>query len=216
MTPEVIQQLREKGVPARLAKSVNMTHSLARMGMLDLDSVMKAMDTQTAGEGKDWINTGFSPEMIRSVTLDRKVSPLFRRFKMPTNPYKFPVLGGPPKACLIPENIADTVQTGIPVSNVGSTSLTFDARKLARKVIFSEELSQDSMIGIEEIVQEGLLGALVTGEEDATINGDVSTTHMDADIVSALDPRKAWKGLRKTAKDALGEVDLSTLSLANL
>ncbi len=216
MKPEVLQHLKDQGIPQRIAKSVAMTHNFARLGQTNLDAVIKAMDTQTAGEGKEWINTGFSPEVIRAVTLDRKVTPLFRRFNMPSNPYKYPVLGGPPKAYLVPENVANTGQVGIPPSDIGSDELLFNAKKLAGKVVFSDELGQDSLLPINEIVQEGLLGALVSGEEDATINGDLSATHMDADVTSALDARKAFKGLRKRAKLAAAEVDLSTMNPSNM
>ena len=98
MIQELIKHLQDQGVPKRIAKSVNMTHQFARMGGVNLDAIIKAMDSQTAGEGKEWINTGFSPEVIREVTLDRKVTPLFRRFTMPTNPYKYPIVSGRPKA----------------------------------------------------------------------------------------------------------------------
>jgi HK97 family phage major capsid protein len=216
MNPEIIKNLRESGVPQRIAKSMSLTHNLARNGSFNLDSVIKAMDSQTAGEGKEWINSGFSPDIIQQVTLERKVTPLFRRFKMPSNPFKFPVAGGPPKAYLIPENTANTGQTGIPASDAGTAELLLSAKKLAGKVVFSDELSQDAFTSVQDYVQEGLLGALVSGEEDAIINGDITGTHMDADVTSALDARKAWSGLRKRAKDASATVDLGTMSTANL
>jgi HK97 family phage major capsid protein len=216
MNQEIINGLKEKGIPARLAKSVAMTHNFARLGHTNLDAVIKAMDTQTAGEGKEWINTGFSPEVIREVTLERKVTPLFRRFTMPTNPYKWPIVSGTPKAYLIPENVANTGQTGIPASDLTSGDLTFNAKKLAGKVVFSDELNQDSFIPVQDEVNQGLLASLVAGEEDAIINGDTAGTHQDADVTSALDARKSWDGLRKRARTAGAEVDLGTMTTANL
>lgn len=208
--------MKEQGIPQRIAKSVAMTHSFARMGTLNLDSVIKAMDTQTAGEGKEWIKTGFSPEVIREVTLERKVTPLIRRFTMPTNPYKYPLSTGMPKAYLIPENVANTGQTGIPASDLTTGELIFTAKKLAGKVVFSDELTEDSFIPVQEEVQQGLLSSLIAGEEDAIINGDTTPTHQDSDVTSALDARKAWIGFRKRARTASAEVDLSTMSIANL
>ncbi len=208
--------MKEQGIPQRIAKSVAMTHNFARLGHLNLDAVIKAMDTQTAGEGKEWINTGFSPEVIRDVTLDRKVSPLFRRFTMPTNPYKYPISTGMPKAYLIPENVANTGQTGIPASDLATGELLFVAKKLAGKVVFSDELDQDSFLPVQEEVQQGLLASLVSGEEDAIINSDTAGTHQDADVTSALDARKSWDRLRKRARQASAEVDLGTMTTANL
>ena len=216
MMQELIKSLREEGVPERLAKSISLSHNLSRLGRTDMDSVIKAMDTLTQGEGKEWINTGFSPEIIRDVTLERKVTPLFRRFNMPTNPYKWPIVSGAPKAYLIPENTANTGQTGIPASDITSGDLTFNAKKLAGKVIFSDELTDDSFIPVKDEVNQGLLTSLVNGEEDAVINGDTASTHQDADVTSALDARKAWNGLRKRAHAASATVDLGTMTTANL
>src|SRR5215216_3757114 len=93
----------ENKTGVEVAKALNLTHMLSRMRNPTLDTVIatmermeKAMDTAQSGGGADWIMTGFSPDIIQEVALERKVSSLFERVKMPTNPYKFPVEGGDP------------------------------------------------------------------------------------------------------------------------
>src|SRR5215210_6799356 len=131
---QLAKTLTEQGVPQRLAKAATMTHMLSRLKNPTIDTVIRAMDTLTTGEGKDWIQTGFSPDVIQAVALARRVSPLFRRVPMPTSPYVFPVQGGRPTPYLVPENTADTGQTAVPASNAGTANMTFTARKIGSLV----------------------------------------------------------------------------------
>lgn len=178
----------------------------------------KAMDAGTATEGAEWIPTGFSSDLINKLALARKVAALFRRFPMPTDPYKLPVEGGDATAYLASEATSDTA-TKFTASTPGTANVEFDAAKLAVRVLVSKDIEEDSVIAVVPYIRDKVVKALVDGEEEAILSGDDSTTHQDSDIhaLGAADRRKAWKGLRKHAL-ALGtaKVDISTFSTANL
>jgi HK97 family phage major capsid protein len=161
----------------------------------------KAMATATTGAGAEWIPTGFSAELTDRVRLELRVAALHTRVPMPTNPYKSPVVSADAVGYLVPE-----VTTSSPVesdkvkaSTPGTKQATFVAKKLGARVLFSEELNEDSIIPILPFLRENIITALATSQETATINGDESATHMDADVTDSKDARKAWKGYRKLA-----------------
>ncbi len=88
---KMIETMEEKGIDQDIAKAMSFTHRLSNYGLTGLDSVIRAMDTQTAGEGQEFVPTAFSPELIRRVALQRKVAALFRNIQMPTPTYTLPV-----------------------------------------------------------------------------------------------------------------------------
>jgi HK97 family phage major capsid protein len=107
----------------------------------------KALDTATSGEGSDWIPTGFSASLIDLVRVQLKVANLFRRITMPTNPYKFPVVSADATGYLQTESIADEA-TKLRASTPTTSSLELSAVKLAARILFSEEISEDSVVPV--------------------------------------------------------------------
>ena len=172
--------------------------------------LVKAMDTETAGEGAEWVPTGLSAEVIDRVRLELKVGNLHTRLPMPTNPYQIPIVSSDPTAYLVAESTAD-VSTKIIASDKGTSDRTLTAKKLGARVLFSEELSEDSIVPVLPELKNNIVVALKTGVEDCTINGDTSGTHQDSDVTSAADARKAWLGYRKMAQSA-AKVDISTFN----
>jgi HK97 family phage prohead protease/HK97 family phage major capsid protein len=163
----------------------------------------KALDTATAGEGLEWIPTGFSAELIDKVRLEAKVAGLFQEFTMPTNPFKYPALTGDVTVYYMPESLAD-ISEKIPASNIITAGLTFTAKKLAARILFSEESNEDSIVAILPILKTDMVRGLATAKDDVILNGDTTASHQDegqsdADpkaVRNAKDRRKAFKGLR--------------------
>ena len=172
--------------------------------------LVKAMDTETAGEGAEWVPTGLSAEVIDRVRLELKVGNLHTRLPMPTNPYQIPIVSSDPTAYLVAESTAD-VSNKITASDKGTSDRILTAKKLGARVLFSEELSEDSIVPVLSELKNNIVVALKTGVEDCTINGDTSGTHQDSDVTSAADARKAWLGYRKMAQSA-AKVDISTFN----
>jgi HK97 family phage major capsid protein len=180
-----------------------------------LTELAKAMDSATSNEGAEWIPTEFSQELYYLVHLATKVAAAVRQFNMPSNPYKLPLQKTEASTYLTSENTADSGNK-FTASTPQTNNVTFTAVKLATRVLFSEELSEDAIVPVLDFVKNTIATAVAFGLEDALINGDNSTTHMDSDVTSSTDPRKAWKGLRKMGLNASLNKDINTLSTANI
>lgn len=167
-----------------------------------VSELKKAMDTATSQEGAEWIPTQFSADLNDRVRLAMKVAGLHKHIPMPTNPFKLPVAGADGTGYLIGESGADGTDDKITASTPGTANLTLTAKKLAARILYSEEVSEDSIIATSDYVLDQIAQSLANAIEDAIINGDTSGTHMDNDVTAATDRRKAFNGYRKSAQDA--------------
>jgi len=182
---------------------------------------MKAMDTTA---NSSWIPTQMSAQFIDQVRLQLKVAALFPRINMPMRSGSFdnPLQSAAVAAYLVGENTDDT-GTKIPTRNLTSSKKTFTAIKHAVRMLFSDEMEEDSLVAILPIVTSELVYALATAEEDAIINGDTASTHFDSDVTTATDIQKSFDGIRKAGgtnssgvPSGNGATDISSLSTANL
>ncbi|UCD57334.1 MAG: phage major capsid protein [Candidatus Hydrogenedentota bacterium] len=214
LTPELQARADEIYLASKLLRrdprGLKMWGQFAR----EASALRKAMDTATSEEGLEWIPTGFSTELIRKVKLALKVAALHARVAMPTNPFKLPIDGADAVAYLTAESTSDTA-TKITASTPGTSNVTFDAVKLACRVLVSTELEEDSIVAILPLLRDKIVQALAEAQENATINGDTAGTHQDSDVTSASDVRKAWDGYRKLALSA-AKVDCATFDITNL
>jgi len=179
----------------------------------------KALDVATAGEGAEWVPTGFSPELFGLVRLQLKVAALFPTIQMPTNPYKLPVQIGRFTSYKHSEQTADTSQTAISKGDPAAAftgNCTFTAAVHAVEILASDELTEDSIVPVMPLIQNEIVQALAEGREDAILNGDTAASHEDTDISSAADRRKLWLGLRAMANDQSYTRDMATWTLGNL
>lgn len=172
------------------------------------ESVYKQMDTQTAGEGLEWVPTGFSETLQEFMRLEHKVAALHTDITMPRNPFVLPVQTGRIVAKLGAE-LSTASGTVVPTGNV-----TLTATKFIGYVPWSYELDLDSIVAVLPAVRRELGIALTEGIENAIINGDTGATHMDFDVEDANDATDtawAWKGYRDYAlvQGANHQVDFS-------
>ncbi len=174
----------------------------------------KAMATSESGAGAEWIPTGFSAELMRRVQLQLKVAGLFDDIPMPTSPYKLPVQGDKATVYKAVESTSDTA-TALTPTTAQTWGVTFEAVKLAARVLFSDELSEDSVIPILPYVENEVVYALADGIENCTVNGDTQTTHFDVGYtVASNDVRRCWDGIRRLQNKQTdpASVDLSGAS----
>lgn len=208
---ELAKKFQENNTGLGVSKALSFSHKLSRMGRADIDTVLRAMDTQETGHGKEWSDmASFTPDVIAAVVRERKVTSLFERRDIPRSPYIWPVQGSRPKAYYTNENTESTGQTAVKSSKFGTARTQFDAKYLNVNIWTSQEFEDDSIVTVGPQVQENCLFGLVDGEEDGIINGDDSATHMDYDIeqnADNLDPQKVVKGLRARV-NAGAKVDL--------
>jgi|CXWL01.1.fsa_nt_gi HK97 family phage prohead protease/HK97 family phage major capsid protein len=173
----------------------------------DFRSSVKAMDTATAGEGAEWIPTGFSATLQEVAQATGDISDLFPTFTMPTNPYKWPIATSFPTIYYWPESTGDN-STSITASNRGTSNVTFTAKQFAGRVLTSGELTEDSIIPVLPDIRQSLAQALTRAREDSIMNGDTAATHQDTGITFAsTDHRRAFLGLRALAIDLSATVD---------
>jgi len=170
----------------------------------------KAMAIANTGQGAEWIPTGFSTQLLASVELQLRVASLFNAVQLPTNPYKMPVQISNAEGYLITENTADD-GTKIAASTPGTSSPSFNAIKLAGRVLFSEEINEDAIISMRDFVTSELGKAIGRALEQAMINGQKTTAalHMDCTaaakrFTNATNPRLAFDGLRYFALNNAG------------
>jgi HK97 family phage major capsid protein len=161
---------------------------------------LRAMDTSTTAEGKEFVPTELSGALVERIALQLLVANIFPSVDMPTNPFEIPgfsvsrVRGGAHT-----EQTADTGQTKIKKITPASRKITLTAAKFATEVILSKELEEDSLIPMLGFLRQEIADYLAADVEDTIINGDTTASHMDSDVTAADDPRKNWVGLRKTA-----------------
>jgi len=178
------------------------------------DFAAKALVSTVSGSGDEFVPTNFSAQLIEKQRLALKVAALHDRIPMTSNPFTVPLEGSDATAVLATEATVDATEAGrITSSTPGTSSVTFTAKKLAVRTIFSEEINEASIINIIDFVRQKIATALANGVETATINGDDSATHQDGDVTSATDARKAWDGYRKITR-ANGKIDAGGNALA--
>jgi HK97 family phage major capsid protein len=210
--------LQEHGVEANIVKSMGVGQIFASSNerISSIDQVAKALDSITAGEGLDWIPTNMRPEMLERLRLALRVSGLFTTFNITTDQEILPVEGGEAQAYLVPENTADTGQTGITPSDPGTASINFQSKIIGAMTRVSKKAKQDAIIPLIPYIQMKLLRAVAIGREDAIINGDISVTHQDSNVTAPKDVRKSWQGLRNMAIANGWTIDAGTFNASTI
>ena len=191
------------GQPYSVAVKRTKSYQLLQNRLQRDAELRKALYTTGTGQGAEWIPTGFSSQLLEKIRLELRVAANFVTINMPTNPYKFPVQSAGATSYLIPEATTDN-PSKFTATTPGTANFEFNAKKLGARIPFSEEVNEDSIINMMDFTRNELAIAIAEGLEDAILNGDDSATHMDSDVTSASDRRKAFKGLRKLALLATG------------
>lgn len=212
-----IEQLDRLGVPGMEAVKATVT---------------KALDTQTPGEGAEWLPVILSNDVIEEIMMELRVVPLFKRYPMPSKKFELPAYINRTRGFIIDEAIDDTpVGSGtpfftsfVPPSGVESRKIAFEARKYGTVVFLSDEIEEDSILPTIDIVRSEMQRGLAEGWEDATINGHYALSASDlngyfdnagspgnrlfSEAAGARDARALWDGLRVMAyKSGVTPVD---------
>lgn len=200
------------------ARSSRQGFEVARSHRLFRDryqSVLRAMDVDTSGEGGTWVPTGIGADLHEKVRASGKIAPLFARVDIPTNPWKWPIEGTDATAYRVGEPTGDT-ESKPTASTPGTVAATFDAEIFGARALISRSLEADSAVAILPYVRQKLVQAFVDAEEKAILDGDSDGTHQDSDIgASTTAAVTAWDGLRKRALAETTQATTTT-SVANL
>ena len=143
----------------------------------------KAMHSEAGSAGGNWVPTGFSKDMIETMKLQLKVAALHSDFKMPTNPFIFPVKTFGVKAYFIPHQ-STTGSAIISSSSNTASQLQFTARKLGARVDVTTDLEEEAIVPILPMLRQDIAMAMAEAKENITINGQFSGT-IDTGLVAA-------------------------------
>ena len=212
---EKVEYLRQKNDEIMIVSQVLGIDPRETKSYKDFVKSEKALYSTGSGVGDEWVPTGYSPELYDRIRLELKVASLHPSINMPTNPYIPPLLLTDMTGYLVTERTGadDTLTSAyrFPESNVGTSNFTLTAKKLAGRCVFSEELSEDSIIPIMPMVKRNIVIAIATAIEKAIINGDTAGSHQDSNVTSATDAQKSWDGYRKCA-NAGAKVSIATFN----
>lgn len=170
-------------------------------------NLQKALYTSGSGAGAEWIPTGFSSMLAEKINLELRIWNQFRTVNMPTNPYKLPIDSGDAVGYYISESTSDNAAR-FPTTNTSTGNFEFSAKKIGARSLFSEEINEDSIIGMIDIVRNKIADAIARAIENAILNGDTSASHQDSGVTSANDARKAFTGHRYWALNNAGTAKL--------
>lgn len=173
-----------------------------------MPAMKAAFDTTTAAEGKEFVPTELSAQLIERVSLALRVLALFGEVAMPTNPFEIPAMAvSRTRGGRHTEQTEDTGQTKIKKVTPGSRKVTLTAAKFATMILTSKEAEEDAIIAVLPFLRDELVDFTAADLEDAAINGDTTATHRDNDVTAADDPRKNWEGIREVAEDVSSQRD---------
>ncbi|MFC1539698.1 phage major capsid protein [Candidatus Latescibacterota bacterium] len=181
-----------------------------------LTSLAKALNTADAGSGSEWTPTGYSDQMFRAMEIESEIAVEFPSITMPTNPYVFPLLVTDPTTYLSGEATTDSPSM-YKASSPTTDNVTFTAKKLTTNTPISEEVEEDSFVDIIGEIKYAIARSQAGAEDNAIINGDTSTNHLDTGYtVASDDNRRAWNGLRDICISTLKQAGSSWSTSAGL
>ena len=179
------------------------------------NDALRALDVDTSAEGGTWVPTGIGASLHEKVRAAGKVSALFNRIDLPTNPWKWPIEGADATAYRVAEPTGDT-ESKFTASTPGTVAATFDAEIFGVRQLISRSLDADSAVAVLPFMQRKTVQAFVDAEEKAILDGDTDGTHQDSDIgASTTAAVTAWDGLRKRGLAETTQA-ITTTSAANL
>jgi|APSaa5957512576_1039674.scaffolds.fasta_scaffold02888_3 hypothetical protein len=191
------------------------------------DALQRAF-VDTAGSGGEWIPSNTVPE------LERAVSQVYERMLPGVIPVRdvernitLPLLSNGFVPYL--HGVTDDDPAKIKSSSVATSSMSTSLQTIAARAQIGQDAAEESLVPAMQDLREIMAYAIVSGLEDAILNGDTGT-HMDTGLAtwnpggfwaaapggSSIDHRRAWIGLRANAVDNSNTVDRSTYSFATL
>lgn len=174
----------------------------------------RSLDTETSTAGSEWVPSAFSQQMIVGVDYATRVASLFPDIPMPAKTLTIPTeTPTDVTTYLVAENVDLTAyNTLIADSGPTTSSIELSAKKIGARCILSAEWEEDAAaICLARSMRKIELG-LARGIDDALLNGDTASPHMDEDVTSSADRRKAFLGLRALAIDNSATEDLATFT----
>lgn len=175
-TEPFMRELADKAQKAVDAGAMKLSHdAMKTLGAIKANE----LDHSTqSGYGDEFVNEAWSSALWRTSRLDNVVSNNTNFIDMPSDPYKLPLQGSDPTVYAVPETTAESelllsgAGSVIPDSKIGTNNTTMNAAKLALRVGFSTELTEDSIIPIIPLFREQSLRAMQDARDNVLLNAD--------------------------------------------
>jgi len=149
-----------------------------------------------AGSGDEWVPTGWSNQIFKTMELFGKVEPMFKNIDMPRDPFKIPVQTSRATAFIHSEPTANA-PSKYTASAMATDDMTLTTTLLAARTVYSDIYDEDGIAAQLPWIKADLAKALQYGKERAILDGDDNGTHQDTgDAPVSPDVRVAWDGLR--------------------
>jgi len=199
-----IKELQKQGdkvsfINAFLRAGQTYGHSFFRGGKKQLaefrdaqkfSAMVRALYTTGSGAGDEFIPTTLSSDVYQEYEMARGVEAVFPRLEMPTGEWKIPVSTDPP---------------------------SFYVQGQSSSPVWADEFEEDSITAVQPWLSSRMGRAAASDVENALINGDTTSTHLDTGYtVASHDMRRLCDGLRDRAIALSMTADLSTWSQANI
>ena len=130
-----------------------------------------AMDSTTAGQGDELVDTQEARALWDDVNLETAVAPLFNTVQMPSNPFRIPLQLGDVNWYPGTENTAATATA------LATARQTLTAHELVAEVPWSYDLDEDAVIAMMDELRRSLLRNAHQVIDDVILNADTTTAN---------------------------------------
>jgi len=159
-----------------------------------LASIKKALDTV---DHSDIVPTEMARQFIERVENASVILSNLRVINLPSNPYEMPYQSASVTAYGVDEATEDSAPA-VKASDTGVANITFHAKKIGARALWSRELDEDSAIAILPMIREDFIRVMRESWERAFIFGDESTTGNinshddDSKVITTAGQKSFW------------------------
>lgn len=141
----------------------------------------EAMMSTLAGRGDELVPSLLSSTLYYFMRLKSRVSPLFRTFMMPSQPFDYPKITGGP-TFVSADELSDAANFNIAnlnydYSDIDTDKVTFNAGKLAAATVYTQELVEDSAVAWSEAAARAYVEEMAHAFDFVLLNGDRSANN---------------------------------------
>ena len=186
----------------------------------------EAMMSTLANKGDELVPTLLSSSLYYFMRLESMVAPLFRTFRMPSQPFDYPKITSGPTfvrgAELQDSTNFNIANSNIDYSQIGTDKVTFTAGKLSAITLYSEELVEDSTVAWAEAAARVYVEEMAHAFDFVILNGDMDANATNISFYgtnpnSAIETKRilTFDGIRKkiAAADQVAVADIADDSI---
>lgn len=159
----------------------------------------KAMDTETAGEGLEWVHTTVSGSLIEDIRLNQVIAPNFEEIRMTGATMIIDTDDSETDAKLIGQKKTLVSSFDSNEETVSSGNMTLAVVKCRGRYQISAEMTEDAAFAVMPLYMRRITESIARAEDNAIMNGNASgvDANLDSGItLVATNFNRAFNGLR--------------------